>query len=214
MQHHALSRSDAPLRAQRGDAVRHDERGIELALVEAAVDDMQACRRRAVARADQVGGVVRVGDHRLAARHHAVVEPLHGTLFGIGAMVGRDERHASAPRRHQRAPRRCAAARMHEVDALCPHDAGDLVRVPREPHRVLDGSGKELQLRARIAQALHEPPALAQHNGAPARLRDGARDLDGRQLSPAGVKLRDDLQYGRALGGHEAVSRRRRGCLV
>ena len=76
LQDHGRVRADAPLLAQLGDALWPDDRRIEVVLVDAAVDDVQARVRRAVAHADQVGGVVRVGDHRVAARHHAVVEPL------------------------------------------------------------------------------------------------------------------------------------------
>ena len=142
---------------------------------------------------------MRVGDDRVAARHHAVVEPLTALRFAVGAVIGGDERHAGAPRGDQRAPGRRAAARVDEVDAVAAHDVGDAVRVPQEPDRALGGGGKELQLGAGVAQALHQPAALAQHDGASARALDRLGDLDGGKLRPAGVELGDDLQYGRAL---------------
>ena len=106
----------------------------------------------------------------------------------------------------QRAPGRRAAAGVDEVDAVAAHDVGDAVGVPQQADGVLGRGGKELQLGAGVAQALHEAAALAQHDGAPARRLDGVGDLDGGQLRPAGIELGDDLQYGRALLGHEASS--------
>ena len=100
-----------------------------------------------------------------------------------------------------------------EVDAVAAHDLGDAARVPPEADRVLRGRREELQFRARVAQPLHQPAALAQDDGAAARALDRLGDLDGRKLGPSGIELGDDLQYGRALFGQEAVSGGARSCL-
>ena len=94
---------------------------------------------------------------------------------------------------------------MDQVDAIAANDLGDAAPVPPEPDRILRGRREELQLRARVAQPLHEPAALAQDDGAAARALDRLGDLDGRKLGPSGIELGDDLQYGRALCGQEAL---------
>ena len=95
---------------------------------------------------------------------------------------------------------------MHQIDAVAANDIGNAVRIPQKSEGHLGGGGKKLYLGAGVAQALHQPSALGQHDGAAAGGRYRIRNLYGGKLRPAGVEFRDDLQYGRALLGHAMSS--------
>ena len=96
---------DAPGAAHRGDAVARDRRRIEARGVDAQRHHGDAAPRRAVAVVDQFGDLVAHRDHAVAARHHAVVEPLERVLLAEALVPGGQERHAGHARRRDRRSR-------------------------------------------------------------------------------------------------------------
>ena len=73
--------------------------------------------------------VVRVADHRVAARHDAVVKGLERAALVIDAVVGRHEAALRSLGGEKRAPSRRPASRVNDTDAALPDDA-------RQPQRV------------------------------------------------------------------------------
>jgi hypothetical protein len=155
-----------------------DSSRIELAGVDAAVDDVNALARGAVALVNEVGGELRVGDDNVAARHHAVVEPFERALLGIGAMVGGHERQPPASGSNQCAPRRRATPGVQQRNAALPDQDLERARVGKNAQRVLGRGGKSDDLAAALRHHRRQPSTLGRDQRCAAAAHDGIDDFE------------------------------------
>src|SRR4029078_382780 len=116
---------NAPSSPELLDGLRIDGGRIGDVAVDAAVDNADAILGTWRARFDHRRGVAGIGDDAVALRHDAVIGGLERADLAIGAVIGGDERFAGAARRAQRAPSRCPAPRMHEIDLAVLYQLGE-----------------------------------------------------------------------------------------
>ena len=190
------SRLDPPPLPELGDRARRHDQRIERGAVDAAIDDPNARPRRVHALADQLRRVERVGDHAVAARHDAVIGGFDRPRIAIGAVIGCDERPVAAARGEQRAPRRCAASRMDEIDAAFDDQPLQAPSIRKHGERILARDGKGDDLATGLPDRRRQASACRDDQGRRASAGERLGDLDGRLLASPGIEARHDLQYG------------------
>ena len=115
---HLVVAADAPGAPHRLDPLARHRGRIEPLDIDARRHHRDAVPRRAVAVVDQLGDLIAHRDHAVAARHHAVVEPLEAFCSRKPLyQVVRNGTPVTA-RRAEGAPGRRAAMRMDEVAAV------------------------------------------------------------------------------------------------
>ena len=161
------------------------------------MNDANAVRWRPVARADQLRRIAGVRNDAVGTGHNAIIEPLDGSFFGIGAVIGGDEGDLGGSRRYQRTPGRGSAAGVDQCNTLPLHNRMQSASIPQNAKRVFRCGRKPDQLPASLRDAPLEAAAFRRDESPASGPRDCGGDLDRRQLGAAGIELRYDLQYGR-----------------
>ena len=187
---------DAPTFSELGHGLGWNRARLESVRIDAAMDGANARLRGGMPRGDKPRGVVRIGDHAVAAAHNAVVDTLHGTRVAVGAVIGGDEGSSRPARGDERAPGRRPASGMDEIDAAFLDQLREPARIGENGERVLARDGKRNDLAAGIGDGGCQSASFGGNESRGACARKRLRDLDGRLLAASGIEARHDLQYG------------------
>jgi hypothetical protein len=114
-----------------------------------------------------------IGDHQVALRHDGIVLPLQAFLAGIGAVIRRDEGHASGLRSRIGTPGRRAGPGMDKVYAFIPDDPFQLAFIEFQHDGILGFGVHAEQLAAQFFELAFQATAAAGQQGPAARFDDG-----------------------------------------
>ena len=186
-----------PPRRQRADPLAVDPARIERGDVDPARNDPQAVGADPVNAGDVLGDELRDRDDPLAARHHRIVPVLQRQIGVVGVMKRGHEAPLGGARRRPGAPRRSAAAGMHDVDLVAADDLDQRGGIAAHHQGVLRGERKLQMAHPEAGQLmLHRAPGRGDISG-PAGSGERAGEVDGAAFRPAGDEARDDLQHRR-----------------
>ena len=193
-QHHPLVRLDVPGAPQTVDPLRLDRgRGKHLQ-IGAAMDHPQPRIINPVGLLDQSCGIMRVGNHRIAAHHHRIIEAFDRRLARIAAVIGRDKRNTENPRRRQRTPRRSPRTGMDQLDPFGAAQIAQTENIQRHGHRIFGFDRQQHRNTAFGLQFRHQPTALTGHQRARAYSGKPCRNVNGCAFSTTGIKLGNHLE--------------------
>ncbi len=191
----------SPCGFDRRNTLRRHLFAVEGREIRPARDDNKLVGLCPVRRRDLIRRVLRIGDDEIARRHNAVIELLERRRCLVGAVIGRDERRAARSlRSEERAPGRCAAARMNEPDIALANECLQAARVSENRQRVLRCNRQLDELGAGDEEFAFEAPTFTDDNRLTAGGNNRAGDVDRRALRAARVELRDNLEDGQHCG--------------
>ena len=151
--------------------------------------------RNVIALADQFGELVADRDDAIAARHHAVVEPLQRILLAEALVPAGHERHARQLRGDEGAPGRSAAMRVDDVAAAAAHDARDRGDIARHDRGILARDIGIDEFAAGFLDLRLEPSAARHHDRLVAGGGEDFHEIDGARFGGAGLQRRHHDQH-------------------
>ena len=186
-----------PCVTQIGEARGADSGRIEMTGVDAARHGEDAGGIRLVDAGDARGGVNRIGNDSIAARHHRIVKNFQPRVFMHFGMIGGDEGTRGASRGGQRRPGGRTRPGVDEIDFFARDEARQMLDIERHDDGVFRFDRHVKMFAACGLHFVNKTPAGTDDQRPTTRLDDGTRHVDGCALGPADVERRHDLQDGR-----------------